>query len=135
MHILGYIVLDSRLESLAFSRSATRACPRIKPEHDGLAAIIAEPHLIACVIFDQKIRRDITNSEHGLSSKKMNVFAKVANIGKWGVENQREIRQTQMRCNVKTCTAIKMGQKSKKFLKKCKTLSMLKPEQTTQFAE
>ena len=70
LHILGRIVLDSRLESLAFSRSATRARPRIKPEHDGLAAIIAEPHRIACVIFDQKIRRDITNSEHSSSSKK-----------------------------------------------------------------
>ena len=64
----------------------------------------------------------------------MNVFANAANIGKWGVENQREIRQTQMRCNVKTCTAIKLGRKSKKSLKKWQTLSMMKPEQTTQFA-
>ena len=71
LHILGRIVVDSRLESRSLSRSAPRACPRIKPEHDGLAAIMTEPHLIACVIFDRKIRRDIANSEHNASSKKL----------------------------------------------------------------
>ena len=67
LHIFGRVVVDSRLESDSFSRSATRARPRIKPEHDGLAAIIAESHLIACVIFDRKIRRDISNCEHSTS--------------------------------------------------------------------
>ena len=67
LHIFGRVVVDSRLESDTFSRSATRARPRIKPEHDGLAAIITESHLIASVIFDRKIRRDISNCEHNPS--------------------------------------------------------------------
>lgn len=63
--------MDSLLESYAFSRSATRACSGIKPEYDGLAAIVTEFYFFACVVFDQKIRRNITCCEHSDLLKKL----------------------------------------------------------------
>ena len=77
--------MDSLLESYPFSRSATRACSGIKPEHDGFSAIITEFHFIACMVFDQKIRRDITCREHYDLLRKIEVLTDGGNIGKQDV--------------------------------------------------
>jgi len=74
LHISICIVTDSLLESHTFSRSATRACSGIKPEYDGFSAIITEFYFTACVVFDQKIRRDITYCEHYDLLKKFRVL-------------------------------------------------------------
>lgn len=64
LHISICIVTDSLLESHAFSRSTTRACSGIKPKYDVFPAIITEFYFLTCMVFDQKIRRDITYCEH-----------------------------------------------------------------------
>jgi len=57
-------VLDSLLESYAFSRSATCAGAWIKPQHHGLATKIAQLHLISGMVFHRKIRCRIPYIEH-----------------------------------------------------------------------
>lgn len=82
--------MDSLLESYAFSRSATCACSGIKPEYDGLAAIVTEFYFTACVVFDQKIRRNIANIEHYDLLKKIEVLTDGGNIGKQDMQIQWE---------------------------------------------
>lgn len=62
--ILGGVLLGSITEPNTFDRSAGCVGFRIKPEHDGTASEVAEPHVFARVRSGREVRRGISNIEH-----------------------------------------------------------------------